>query len=687
MKRIVHIIIALLTIGSSQLAAQKNPGNVIRDIGRRIPTGGGGGGGGGSSDSLVNRSRYEDSITINVYYADSPRPYKIDSSIQDYYRRFPIPPTHVYLGNNGSPTRSILYAPSLNIGFDPGFHALDVYKIPLAKVRFFNVTRPYTELSYSLASRAEQMIELFHTQNIRPYWNFSLNYKLVNAPGIFRNQKTNHNSYVFSSWYQSPSKRYNNYFVILGNKLQAGENGGILDDHDYLNDVVFAKDRFVIPTKIGGSPAYATDFFSNGITTGNRYNEFNIVLRQQYDFGRKDSIVTDTTVIPLFYPRLRFEHSFKYGTYRYNYQDEIGTGRQSNVPDSQYYKDTYDLNLPTSGSIYFRDHWKEISNDFSVYQFPDAKNLQQFIKLGMELQLLSGKFFKDSVDLPGTSFHNTIAHAEYRNRTRNQLWDIMAQGRLYLTGNNFGDYKAYVSLQRLLSKRFGSFQAGFENVNRSAPFIYDQRSAFYLDAPKSFNKENTSHFFASLILPRLGMQLNGDYYLVSNYLYLDGYRRLQQEGTIFNVLRISASKKFRISRRFSLYTDVYVQKKTGSVDLNLPLVFMRHRIMYEGNLGFPNLNIAFGLDARYHSPYKADNYSPVLGQFFYQDSVTISNLPDIAGFLHFRIRSFKLYLRAENLNTARLFGGFQFNNNNLAAPQYPTPGLVLRLGIYWSFVN
>ena len=110
--------------------------------------------------------------------------------------------------------------------------------------------------------------------------------------------------------------------------------------------------------------------------------------------------------------------------------------------------------------------------------------------------------------------------------------------------------------------------------------------------------------------------------------------------------------------------------------------------MYEGTFGFRNLNIAFGAEVRYHTPYKADNYSPVLQQFFYQDSVTISNLPDIAGFLHFRIRSFKAFIRAENLNTLRGFGGgLQFNNNNLAAPGYPTPGIILRFGIYWSFVN
>lgn len=264
---------------------------------------------------------------------------------------------------------------------------------------------------------------------------------------------------------------------------------------------------------------------------------------------------------------------------------------------------------------------------------------------------------------------------------------MLAFGRLWLLGSNIGDYHAYVSLTRLLGSRFGSFQLGFENVNRSPWFTYDKRSAFYYDTPRSFSNENTSHLFASVFLQKLKMQLSGDYYLVGNYLYLTDYHIRRQDNSIFNVLRINAFKTFKIGRRWNWHTEVYVQQKAGNADVHIPLFYTRNLFMYEGNLGFRNLNMAFGLEGRYHSPYKADNYSPVFGQFFYQDSVTISNLPDIHLFLHFRIRSFKAYLRAENLNTVRLLGGFQFNNNNLAAPGYPTPGLNIRFGVYWSFVN
>ena len=668
MKAIYHYTILLLfgLLFSFTIEAQ-----LPRGI-PRIPSGGGGGGG---SDSLKHRDKSEDSITITYHYLDSTRNSFFDSTLSDFTIRYPIPATHVYLGNTGNASRSILFAPPSKAGWDPGFHAFDVYKWKLDNVRFFNTTRPYTELGYLLGSNSQQIIELTHTQNIRPYWNIALQYRLISSPGFFKSQNTNHNNYLISSWYQSPKKRYNNYLAVVANKLQSSENGGI--DVSYLDDPLFNK-RFNVPIKMGGDPQQSNNFFSTVLRTGNLYKEFNFLMRQQYDLGKKDSIVTDSTVIPLFYPRLRFEHTFKAGKYSYKFFDAVA--------DSGFMKQFYGVTLPQpTDSISFTDSWRELSNDFSIYQFPDAKNQHQFVKLGIEYQLLNGEFDSSRVT---EALHNIIAHGEYRNRTRNQKWDIEAFGRLFLSGYNSGDYHAYISLQRLLGKSIGSLQLGFENINRSPSFLYDKQSSFYFDdLNKSFSKENTLHFFAVSKVPKLNLQLGADYFLISNYLYLAGYYQLEQEKALFNFLRINASKKFKLNRRWNLYSDIWVQQKTGSVQLNTPLVYTRHRLAFEGNF-FKNLNLSTGLEVRYHTPYKADNYSPVLGQFFYQDSITISNVPEISAFMHFRIRTFKGYIRAENLNSLRYNGGgLNFTRNNLAAPGYPYPGLVIRFGIYWSFVN
>ncbi len=651
--------------------------DVIRTIGGRAKSlGGSGGSGGGSTDSLQHRDKNADSLTISFRYLDSTRNYFLDSSIGDFSRRFPVPATNIYLGNIGNASRSLLFSPNFSAGFDPGLHAFDIYKYKLEKVRFFNTTRPYSEITYQLGSRVEQIIELMHTQNLKPTWNIDFQYRLINSPGYFKSQKTNHNNYLLSSRFHSVNKRYNNYFALVGNKMQSAENGGINDISSFLNNSVY-KDRFNIPTRLGGDDPFSSNFFTTKINTGNKYNEFTAMLRQQYDLGRKDSLVTDSTVTPLFFPRLRFEHTFQLDQNKYTFQDYLG--------DSVYYKTYYDTSLrrPTDTFV-VRDSWKIIANDFSVYQFPDNKNLQQFIKLGILLQSISGEFASGR-----KNFVNTVGHAEYRNKTRNLLWDIEANGKLYFTGLNKGDYQAHISLQRLLGNKIGSLQLGFENTSRTPSFIFDSRSSFYFSKTvKDFKKENNTHLFASYFLPSFKFRLTGHYYLATNYTYFTKYYQPQQENTLFNVLQIAIEKTIKIGKRWNWHAEIYFQQAVGDAPVNVPVIYTRNRFAYEGNLGFKNLNIAMGAEVRYRATYKADGYSPVLGQFYYQDSISIRNsLPDIAAYIHFRIRPFKTFFRIENLNTARNLEGIGFTNNNIITPGYAMPGLQFRLGVYWSFVN
>jgi hypothetical protein len=631
---------------------------------------------GSSKDSLQHRNKYEDSLTISYRYLDTVRRYKLDSGIVDFYQRFPVPFTHQWLGNTGSASRSLLFAPQMTVGFDEGLHAYDAYRWTTDRVRFFTATRPYSEIGYVLGSKGQQVIDLLTTQNLKPSWNMSLQYRLINSPGTFNNQNTNHNNYLLTSWYQSPNRRYNNYVILLGNKLQAAENGGITDPA-LLDDVSFS-DRFGIPTHLATGTSRNAGLLANtSIKTGNSYSEFRGVLRQQYDLGRKDSLVTDSTVIPLFFPRLRIEHTLSYGEYKYSFADAVA--------DSQYYRSNYGIYLRDSarkGAVSIRDTWTELTNDLSLYQYPDAKNLGQFIRVGAAYQSLKGSAREE------LRYSNIWLHGEYRNRTRNGKWDAIASGQLFLTGYNRGDFHAFVSLQRLLGSREGNFQIGGENNNRTPSFIYDSRSNFYFDDPsKKFFKENTTRFFVSAYHPRFKLHLGAEYFLITNYLYVTGYRELQQESGIFNLLRVNARKTFRLTRHVFFDADVHLQQQAGNAAVHVPLFFAIGRLSYQGNFGFRNLNVALGFESRYASPYKADAYSPVIGQFSFQDTAQLRNRPDLNAFFHFRIRSFKAFFRAENLNTLRFTQPAGFRQHNFAAPGYPYPGLVIRFGIYWSFVG
>ena len=633
-------------------------------------------GGAGGADSLKRRDKFEDSLTVIFKYLDSAAYGKLDSSIKDFRLRFPVPASNIYLGNLGNASRSLLFSPKLNAGWDAGFHSFDIYRWKKETTRFIHTTRPYSEINYFLGARTEQMIELLHTQNIKPNWNFSFNYRLINSPGFFKNQISNHNNYIVTSWYQSLNKRYNNYFMLVSNKLQSAESGGIDTSQDYLNDNVY-KDRFNIPTQLGGDPQFGRDFFSSAITTGTKYTETVYLMRQQYDFGKKDSLISDSTIYYLFYPKLRFEHTLTIEKNKYLFQDFEG--------DSLYYKKTYDTSLRFRYDTFeLREYWSAVNNDFSIYQFPETKNQHQFIKLGLTVQNIKARLSGGN-----KSFYNLIAHAEYRNKTRNQKWDMMVNGELYLTGLNSTNYEATASLQRYVSKKIGYLQLGFQNINRTPSFIFDNRSSFYLfKSTTNFEKENITHLYASLLQPENKLKLTGHYFLLTNYTYLKNFYELSQESSLFNVLQASLEKTIKLSKKFNWHSEIYFQQVIGNAPVNLPLIFTRNRFAYEGPTKFKNLDIALGAEVRYHTPYKADGYSPALGQFYFQDSITIKNqLPELSAYLHFRIRPMKFFIRAENLNTARNLGGFGFTNNIIETPGYPNPGLQLRLGLWWSFVN
>jgi hypothetical protein len=616
--------------------------------------------------SFKHRDPSEDSITIYYRFLDSSRIQYLDQSINDFNKRFPLPYYYITNGNLGNAARSYLFQPSMKAGFDVGFHAFDAYRFKIEETKIFQTTRPYTELGYMLSSKAEQLVDLMHTQNRGSNLNFGFDFRFINAPGFLRTQNANDNNIKFHTYYSSKNRRYSLYVIYQNNRLKSSENGGLISD-SALQNVAFG-DPLGALTRLGITTKPIRDPSNTKILTGNDYKDNTFLIRQQYDLGQRDSLVTDSSTFKLFYPRLRLQHTFKYAKYRYSFQDQ----------DVDTFNYRHYLQLPLlyqPSTLEFVDDWREFNNEFSIISFPQKTNQSQFLKLGVALQNLRGEY-RSTIE----TLHNVYGLAEYRNRTKNKIWDIEANGQLYLNGFNSGDYSLQINLKRLLSKNVGFLELGFENVNKTPPAIFYGKTSFPITISSSFTKENFTRLLARYTNPKYNFQLTGEYFLISNYNYFSDLYIPQQEGTLFNVLRVSGEKMFKLSRVFHLYSEVHLQQAAGNPPLNFPQFLTRNRLMYEGNLGYKNLNLATGIEVRYHSPYKADNYSPIMGQFVYQDTAIISNTPDINLFVDFRIKTFKAFVRLENINT---IGG----NYNFVSSYYPSTPLWFRLGIWWGFVN
>ena len=647
---------------------------LLNQIGNRVRSFGGGGSKSGvDTIGFVHRDDKKDSISITFKYLDSIRINYFDSSINDFDKYFSVPSSYQYTGNNGAAAYSLIYSPYAKPGWDAGFHAFDIYRYTLEESKFYKTNRPFTQLSYQLASGKEQMIKAFHTQSPRPNWSFGFDYRLISAPGFFVTQNSNHKSYRLFSNDQGKRKRYAAYLILLGNTLKKSENGGITSD-SFLLDPNHKK-RYSIPVNLGNAIPFEPNPFLSTVTTGNIYKDFTFFFRQTYDIGKKDSVaINDSTTEYLFYPKLRVQHSLTYSTYNYLYKDDNA--------DTNVYKAWYDTLVKIGPDSFFvRDKWTVISNDFSLLQFPDTKNPGQFLLAGVRLENIKG-VLKNRI----SNYHNLVLHGEYRNKTRNKLWDILAKGEFYLNGFNAGDYSAYITIARNLGRRLGGVRLFFNNVNRSPSFIYDNGSSFNLkNANASITKkENIISFGAEANNAFINFGFKN--HIIANLAYFYDYFHTAQSSKVINLLQVYASKKIHLTRRWKWYADATVQVVDGSAPIKVPLLFTRNRLAYEG-VFFKNLNLSTGLEMRYHTPFEAYNYSPLVGQFTPQDSVTVKNLPDIALFFHFRIKSFTTFIRAENLNTVRFADGFGFTNNNFAALHYPTQGFMFRFGIRWGFVN
>ncbi len=624
-------------------------------------------------DSLAfeHRNDAKDSITLTYQFLDEIKIHSIDSSVDDFDKYYSVPSTYQYLGNNGAAAFSLLYQAPRHAGWDLGFHAFDVYKYTVESTRYYTTTKPFSSLSYQLASGKEQMLKAGHTQNPSTRLNVGFDYKLISAPGFFVTQNNNHNAFRVFGHYQGAKKRAATYWSVAGNNIRASENGGIVNDTLLLDPN--RKDRFSVPVNLGGAAAYKTNPFATTVTTGNTYRDFNFLIRQSYDFGKKDSVaVNDSTTEYLFYPKLRLQYTLQTSVNRISFGDVLA--------DSALYHEWYGLQLNKQTDTFsILEKWNSIQHDFSLVQFPDTKNQSQFFSAGIAWQNIHGNLENDTL-----SFYNLSLHGAYRNQTRNKKWDLSLNGLFYLKGFNGGDYQVHAGLSRKISRRFGYIGVFFHNINRTPSFVFDNRSSFNFGNVHQWDKENITSFGLQLEGPLIKLGFTNN--LIFNQVFFKNYYQSEQYNKAINLIQLQAETRIPLFRKWAWYTQGVLQQVDAAAPVRVPLLFTRNRLAFEGRV-FKNLQLSTGIEVRYYTPYKANAYSPVLGQFVQQDTITLKNKPDIALYAHFRIKGFAGFLRAENLNTAYFTNGFGFVDNNFAAPHYPTPGLMIRFGIQWWFVN
>jgi hypothetical protein len=631
----------------------------------------GGGSAGPFKDSLLHRTGFEDSVTV-IYQTIRNAEWKtLDTAVNDFLKRWPVAWQSLSTGNHGSAVVSQFFQPIMKAGWDHGFHAFDPFMTNVETVPLFSATRPFTQLNYILGSKTEQNIQALHTQNIRTDWNFSFRYNMINLPGVFKNQKNSHSNFLFTNRFLSKSKQYGLNLILAADKIGASENGG-LKDLSLLNDIPSFSDRFNIPTNFGGAEFQQQNFLSSNIITGNKYKTSQLLLQQFINTGADRKNLSDSSVANDRKGYFRFEHQLNAARFQFLFEDPR--------VDIDGYQQFYAL-TQVSDTFRLQDKWTSVKNAFNISRFFLGQQ-QKFLRVG-----IAHEYFQLDTGMTRFTFSGLLISGAGQFQSQNKKWDIHVDALLYAAGYFAGNYELKGFLKKNNLKNGTFIRLDFEQVNRTPSFVFDRHSAFrrLAGAFNELRNENITSLSFRFEKPANQLYLELRSVSMLNYAYFDGFKSAKQTTDLFNVFQLQTGRKFRIAGKWFLYSDLIMQQTAGNAPVNVPLFLTRNRIAFEGRF-FKNLKLSTGIELRYNTPFKASGYSPLIGQFFYQNDTIIRNRPDVAVYVNAGIKRMDLFLRVENLNTFQ-FSPAGFFRNNFATPLQPLPGLYARFGIFWRFVN
>ena len=95
------------------------------------------------------------------------------------------------------------------------------------------------------------------------------------------------------------------------------------------------------------------------------------------------------------------------------------------------------------------------------------------------------------------------------------------------------------------------------------------------------------------------------------------------------------------------------------------------------------LKVDLGADARYFTKYKAQDYSPALGQYTVQDNgeanVKTGNYPIVNVYANMHLKQTRFFIMMSHVNAS--------NGEYFLTPHYPINTRILRFGLSWNFFN
>lgn len=598
-----------------------------------------------------------------------------DSSLSFFHRyQFPQSWWGKDLGNANTSVRNEVFTPNATPGLSLGYNTYDVYKLTLNNLAFYNTTRPYSAFSFMMGSKNEQNVEILHTQNVSPNWNFAARLRYRSAQGFYNLQKANNIGGSLSSNYQSKDQRYYMAAGFIYNRFKQDENGGLNTGNldSLLRNISYISDRqvldVVMPPRRGGVTTNAA--------VSNTLRDWTFYVQNNYSIGQADTLYNkdSTQATYRFTPRFRLKHQLELHSEQHMYRDING----DSLRYAQAGLANISRNTLLNDSIYMTQNWFYVDNKFSLNGFLGKKNELVLVEAGIGNRI--DKFSSDYItDADKVSDVTNYLFGEIKKEAFAEgQWEYRAAAKFIFTGPAVGNFDINAEVGKDL-KKWGQFSAGLRQSLSNAPYSWTVFKTNYYERSYDLNKTSITQLWGEVNIKRIRLQLGVRNYLLTNYIYYGADLKVHQQSEAFSLLQIYGRKEFRFGV-FALDNEVVWQQPTGGAPVQVPAVLLRHQFRIESHLFHSALKIATGLEARYHTPYFSDGYTPYFNQLYYQDTEKITNAPECSAFFNFKIKNFRAYVIGGQLQQF-------FTRSIINAPGYPAQSALFRFGFNWILIN
>ncbi|WP_121964147.1 putative porin [Myroides sp. N17-2] len=538
-----------------------------------------------------------------------------------------------------------------------GFEAKQMAYLNVEDIKYYSAPTPYTDLYYRSVMKQGQNLDAFITLNTSKNLNFFVGYKGLRSLGKYINQLSSTGNFRIGSSYQSENKKYLMRTHFTAQDIMNKENGGIRD----------------------------LDLFESSVKPYNKRERLNVYYRDVETMLKGKRLYLNH--------QYQLNNSFENGlllTHEFTYEDKFFEFKQENInnqyTDKKHFGDAFQSTIKNKTRYYniFNRVGAAYQSDV-VGRFEGFVDFYKYRYNYKSIAHVNGTLVPDQLEK-----NITMIGGRYIYHKDN--WKANA-----LISTSLGNDKTS-NIEASLNYKFSeeiAFDLGYQNLSRMGNLNYYLYQSDYVNYNwyNEFKNEKINQFDASFTTP--WVKLSGTYSVLKDKLYFsndatefDKFGIPQQvlvtpkqyNGTI-NYLSLQAEKDFRFGK-FGLDNTVLYQKVDQNDNiLNVPQFVTRNTLYFTDAFFDKALKFQTGITLSYFSKYYANDYNPLIGDFFVQDKVEIGNYPVFDFFINMKIRTARIYIMLEHFNSSMT--GYKY----YSAPNNPYKDFTFRFGVTWNFFS